>query len=106
MTAQQYKQKLAAKWSSIQDDYTRQLVAELLAYAQQLEDAKANLSGPGNLKYPVSPRDDGDSGSRTFRQNIDPSFLLDDAPVDGQESAGTLVGQLLEYAETLEKQIG
>ena len=48
MTAKQYRQQLAAKLGSIQDPYTQNLIAQLLDYAQNLENTNTRLNDPKN----------------------------------------------------------
>lgn len=97
MTAKQYRQQLTAKWSAIQDQDTKNLIAQLLDYAQNLENANAQLKDPKNPNYPVSPRGD-DENTQNFRASIDFSRLSDTAA----DEVGPLVENLLQYAEGLE----
>ena len=99
MTAKQYRQQLTAKLGSIQDPYTQNLIAQLLDYAQTLENTNTRLNDPKNPYYPVSPRG-GRESAHVFRTAINFSHLSDPA-ADG---VGPLVEDLLHYAEGLEQQ--
>lgn len=100
MTAKQYRQQLTAKWSAIKDAQTKNLIAQLLDYAQNLENANAAPNKPQNPNYPISPRGE-DENTGDFRAGIDFS-LLSGAEAGG---VGALVENLLQYAEGLEQQL-
>lgn len=96
MNAKQYKQQLQQKWDTIKDPYAQSLIAQLLAYAEQLEKAKTPLQSPNNPSYTVGPKGDGE-GSQSFRA------ALEGATPDGE--AGRLLEALLGYTETLEQNL-
>ncbi len=102
MTANQYRQQLNAKWSTIQDPITRELVIQLLEYAQNLENQRVPINNPENIKFVIRPKGDKED-SQAFRRNIDFSFLPGQSAEEAGDTVGVLVEQLLNYTEDLEQ---
>ncbi|MEQ1747498.1 MAG: hypothetical protein ABMA02_18860 [Saprospiraceae bacterium] len=104
MKVREYKKQINAKWGTIKDNYTKNLIAQLIAYAEELE-AKTTLAPPKKMPYGVTPKGDEIMNAEAYRNGIDRESLSNlPADADGP-SPGELVDGLLTYTEQLEQQL-